>query len=101
MAGRAISASRKRKKRLRKLAPMALELSDLLAQLPEAPAEMSGVPEETRRRAAQLARACLAEADDLLWDNTLSQEFRDVLNHTSRRLKQDARVKALLDQASK
>ncbi|MGH7339201.1 MAG: hypothetical protein ACREKH_01795 [Candidatus Rokuibacteriota bacterium] len=86
--------AKRRRERIRALTPAALELSDLLAEMDEAPRVTAS--EAKRQRVAELARLVLKEAEDLRWDPRISEEFREVLAHTTARLQDDPRVREVL-----
>ncbi len=88
--------SRIRRDRIRALTPAAFELSNLLAEVGEAPAGADEDIAAKRQRAAALARHVIKEAEDLRWDPRISEEFRAVLAQTRERLEDDPRVREIL-----
>ncbi|HEX9709324.1 MAG TPA: hypothetical protein VGB42_05090 [Candidatus Thermoplasmatota archaeon] len=88
--------ARLRHERIRALTPAALELSGLLAELSEATAGAGAEAAAKRKRAAELARHVMREAEELRWDPRISEEFREVLAHTRARLEGDPRVREIL-----
>ena len=95
---RKTTGERKRSERLRALPPLAIEFSQIMAEVFGERAATLG-PDEVkalRTRGAAIATRILSDMEELRWDQTISPEMRQLLEATRRKMLTDKRIKGLL-----
>lgn len=95
---RKTTAEKRRTERLRSLPPLAIEFSQIMAEVfgERAKSLQANEVKALRERGAAIATQILDDMEQLRWDQGIAPEMRQLLEATRRKMLTDKRIKGLL-----